>query len=63
MIHRFAEIVAVADCYDSYISGRPREGIEPCDVKTALRKLIEMGGNLLNADIVKTLTTIVPLYR
>lgn len=62
MIHRFAEIVAVADCYDSYISGRPREGIEPCDIKTSLKNLIQMGGNLLNADIIKTLTTIVPLY-
>lgn len=62
MIHRFAEVVAVADCYDSYISGRTRDGIETCNVKTAIKNLIEMGGNLLNADIVKTLVSIVPVF-
>ncbi|HEX2959429.1 MAG TPA: HD domain-containing phosphohydrolase [Chitinispirillaceae bacterium] len=62
MIHRFAEIVAVADCYDSYISGRAREGIEPNEVKSALKNIIEMGGNLLNADIIKTLTAIIPIF-
>lgn len=62
MIHRFAEVVAVADCYDSYISGRTRDGIQPCEVKNAIKNIIEMGGILLNSDIVKTLTSIVPIY-
>ena len=62
MIHRFAEIVAVADMYDAYVSGRPQESIEAQDIKTAIKNLIAMSGNELNSDIVKTLTTIVPLF-
>ncbi|NLD99632.1 MAG: hypothetical protein GX640_07135 [Fibrobacter sp.] len=62
VIHRFAELVAVADCYDAFVYGRPQEGIPPGDGKNAIRKLIEMGGNTLNADIVKTLVSIVPLF-
>ncbi|NLW30745.1 MAG: hypothetical protein GXY77_04725, partial [Fibrobacter sp.] len=62
MIHRFAEIVSVADAYDSLIYGRPHEGAGPVDIKSAIRKLIQSGGTSLNSDIVKTLTNIVPLF-
>lgn len=62
MIHRFAEVVAVADCYDAFINGRAREGIVPCDVKSAIKNLIGMGGTLLNSDIVKTLVAVVPIF-
>lgn len=62
MIHRFAEIVAVADAYDSFISGRNHEGIERMDVRAAMKKVIEMAGVSLNSDIVKTLTGIVPIF-
>jgi len=62
MIHRFAEIVSVADAYDSLIYGRPHEGQEPVDIKNAIRKLIQSGGVSLNSEIVKTLTNVVPLF-
>ncbi len=59
VIHRFSEIVAVADQYDMLLSGRM------CPVHTipnAIRRLIELGGSHLNKEIVKTLTAIVPIY-
>ena len=61
VIHRFAEIVGVADMYDRLCNGRfPQDHkFEP---RKVLRKIIQMGGVKLNADIVKTLTTIVPIY-
>lgn len=62
LIHRFAQIVAVAEVYDMFISGRPREKIEPMPAKDAIRKIIQMSGTELNSDIVKTLCTMVPLY-
>lgn len=62
MIHRFAEIVSVADVYDQFISGRPFEEIESCPIPVAIRKLIELGGKKLNADIIKTLISIAPVF-
>lgn len=62
MIHRFAEIVAVADMYDASLNGRPMEGIVATDIRGALRRVIELGGNVLNSEIVKTLVTIVPIF-
>lgn len=59
VIHRFSEIVAVADTYDMLLTGR----MGPMyDVRGAIRKLIEMGGEKLNKEIVKCLTSIVPVY-
>jgi len=62
MIHRFSEIVAVADMYDACLHGRLQMGIAASDVRTALRNIIEMGGTVLNSDIVKTLVSIVPIF-
>jgi HD-GYP domain-containing protein (c-di-GMP phosphodiesterase class II) len=61
VIHRFAEIVAVADAYDMLISGRG-EGRQKHSVQSALKKIIQMGGARLNSEIVKTLTSIVPVF-
>ena len=60
LIHRFSEIVAVADAYDVLITDR--EGTQPLSNRDALRKLLEHSGNHLNSDIVRTLMDIVPLY-
>ena len=59
LIHRFSEIVAVADTYDMLTTGRmgPRYGI-----REAIHKVIEMSGEKLNKEMVKTLTSIVPIY-
>lgn len=62
MIHRFAEIVAVADAYDQLISGRLQMGIEPHSVADATKRLIELSEKHLNADIVKTLLSIAPVF-
>jgi len=62
MIHRFAEIVAVADTYDMLISGRSQMGIEQHSVPAATKKLIELSQKQLNADIVKTLLSIAPVF-
>ena len=62
MIHRFAEIVAVADRYDAHLHGRLQMGFAARDVRNALRKVIEAGGGELNSDIVKTLVSIVPIF-
>lgn len=60
LIHRFAEIVAVADAYDILITDR--NGTAPLPNRAALRKLLESSGNHFNSDIVRTLMDIVPLY-
>jgi HD-GYP domain-containing protein (c-di-GMP phosphodiesterase class II) len=60
VIHRFAEIVAVADTYDCLLNGRM--GSPGCEAPEAIRKLIELGGTVLNKEIVKTLVSIVPIY-
>jgi len=61
VIHRFAEIVAVADTYDMLITGRSGRGPKNT-VQDALKKIIQMGGARLNSEIVKTLVSIVPVY-
>jgi HD-GYP domain-containing protein (c-di-GMP phosphodiesterase class II) len=61
VIHRFAEIVAVADAYDMLIAGRqPFSGRHR--VQDALKIVIGMGGGALNSEIVKALIGIVPIY-
>ncbi|MDD5674184.1 MAG: HD domain-containing protein [Chitinivibrionales bacterium] len=62
IIHRFAEIVAVADTYDMLLSGRMQPDGEKKEVLQALRAMIEAGGAKLNAEIVKTLVSIVPIF-
>lgn len=62
MIHRFAEIVAVADVYDACLHGRLQMNYSPMPVAEALKVLIQAGGEQLNSDIIKTLITIVPIY-
>jgi HD-GYP domain-containing protein (c-di-GMP phosphodiesterase class II) len=61
VIHRFAEIVAVADTYDMLITGRSGR-CPKHTVRDALKKIIQMGGARLNSEIVKTLASIVPIY-
>jgi HD-GYP domain-containing protein (c-di-GMP phosphodiesterase class II) len=58
VIHRFAEIVAVADMYDQLTTNRLGPAIS---VRDAMKKLIGQAGTVLNSDIVKTLTSIVPI--
>jgi HD-GYP domain-containing protein (c-di-GMP phosphodiesterase class II) len=60
VIHRFAEIVAVADTYDCLINGRM--GYRVHDVRAAIRKLISLSGEVLNSDIVRTMVSIVPIF-
>jgi HD-GYP domain-containing protein (c-di-GMP phosphodiesterase class II) len=59
VIHRFAEVVAVADTYDMLTTGRMGPKLATAE---AIKKLIEMAGATLNGEIVKTLVSIVPLY-
>ena len=61
VIHRFAEIVAVADVYDMLVSGR-RHFCGKHRVQDALKAVIQMGGASLNSEIVKALIGIVPVY-
>ena len=62
VIHRFAEIVAVADTYDLLTSGRLGLNRHPLAPAAAIRTMIEMGGSRLNNHIVKTLVAIIPLF-
>jgi HD-GYP domain-containing protein (c-di-GMP phosphodiesterase class II) len=60
-IHRFAEIVTVAETYENLITGRnPDERL--LSAPEAIRRVIEMGGSTLNSIIVKALVSIVPLF-
>ena len=61
VIHRFAEIVAVADAYEMLVSGRIHYS-RPHTTQDAVRIVIEKSGAFLNSDIVKTLTSIVPVF-
>ncbi len=61
VIHRFSEIVAVADAYDMLTIGRLHYS-ERRSVKDSLRAIIMQSGKTLNSEVVKMLTTIVPLY-
>lgn len=60
-LHRFAEIVAVADCYDIFLNGRRHYG-ERHDHRMAMQMLIERKGSVLNNEVVKTFNSIVPIY-
>lgn len=59
LIHRFSEIVAVAEQYDILTSDRNGP---PLPVRDAMRKMIKMSGNHLNSDIVQNLLAIIPIY-
>jgi HD-GYP domain-containing protein (c-di-GMP phosphodiesterase class II) len=61
VIHRFAEIVSVADVYDMLISGRLQNG-QKLKVQDAVKQVIQLGGTALNSEIVKALVSIVPVY-
>ncbi len=60
-IHRFAQIVAVADTYAMLIHGR-QHFQQRMDPLHAAKKLVEYSKTKLNADIVKTLLGIFPVY-
>jgi HD-GYP domain-containing protein (c-di-GMP phosphodiesterase class II) len=62
VIHRFAEIVAVADTYEMFLSGRSYEGAQKRSTQEAIKGLVGMSGKLLNTEIIKSLLAIVPLY-
>ncbi|MCX7726944.1 MAG: hypothetical protein N2053_08850 [Chitinispirillaceae bacterium] len=63
MIHRFSEIVAVADVYNACIYGRPLLGIKnEMSVKEAMKRVILDSGTKLNSEIVKTLLSIIPVF-
>jgi HD-GYP domain-containing protein (c-di-GMP phosphodiesterase class II) len=61
VIHRFAEIVAVADAYHTL---QQEHGGDPTAIQTQeiIKKLIHLGGDFLNCEIVKTLVSVVPAY-
>jgi HD-GYP domain-containing protein (c-di-GMP phosphodiesterase class II) len=61
VIHRFAEIVAVADTYEMLTSGRPHYG-EPHSAQDAIKTVIQSAGTKLNSEVVKMLVSIIPLY-
>jgi HD-GYP domain-containing protein (c-di-GMP phosphodiesterase class II) len=61
LVHRFAEIVAVADTYDMLTYGRTPYGVKVGQRK-AMEMLYELAGVKLNADIVRTLARITPVY-
>ena len=60
-IHRFAEIVTVAETYENLIAGR-RHDSRVMSAPEAIKNMIELGGTKLNSIIVKALVSIVPLY-
>jgi HD-GYP domain-containing protein (c-di-GMP phosphodiesterase class II) len=61
VIHRFAEIVAVADTYEMLTLGRRNESPQH-SAQEAIKKVIEMSGTKLNSEVVKTLVSIIPLF-
>ncbi len=61
MIHRFAEIVSVADHYDMLTSGR-RHFSKKFGIKESMAGLIRLSGSRLNSSVVKTLISIIPVY-
>ena len=61
LIHRFAEIVAIADTYDMLISGRKHFSPKLSPVE-AFNKIVSMSGAKLNADIVKCFLSIMPMF-
>ena len=61
MIHRFAEIVAVADLYEMLTLGR-RHYCDPHSAQDAIRKVIELSGSKLHSEVVKNLVSMIPLF-
>jgi len=60
-IHRYAEVVAVADTYVSLIA--PKPGSEKAQSPDeAIRSLIEKAGTQLNRTLVDQLITLIPLF-
>lgn len=60
MMHRYAEIVAVADTYDNLVSPRHLADAKPPD--EALKVLIRGAGTQLNKHVVDALITVTPSY-
>lgn len=61
LIHRFSEIVTVADVYNMLSEGRPHYS-EKRALPEVLKTLIGMSGKKLNREVVKALLSMVPLY-
>jgi len=61
IIHRFAEIVAVADVYNMLTEGRLHYSAK-IPVPQAIKTIIRMGGTKLNSEIIKTLLAMVPIF-
>ncbi len=61
LIHRFAEIVAVADRYEMFTYGR-KHFSEKMSPEQVIIKLIDLKKTELNFEILKTLLTIIPVY-
>jgi HD-GYP domain-containing protein (c-di-GMP phosphodiesterase class II) len=59
-IFRFAEIIAVANSYDNYVS--PRPGHHPVAPEVALNLVNEESGSILNSHIVQKLNEIINIY-
>jgi HD-GYP domain-containing protein (c-di-GMP phosphodiesterase class II) len=60
VIHRFAEIVAVADTYHAILPDNHTSN--PSSIKDIIAKMIKLSGIYLNSEIVKTLISVVPMY-
>jgi HD-GYP domain-containing protein (c-di-GMP phosphodiesterase class II) len=61
IIHRYAELAAVADTYVALISPRPHQAV-PKSPEQAIRTLITAAGSQLNRTIVDALITLIPVY-
>ncbi|HKP97035.1 MAG TPA: HD domain-containing phosphohydrolase [Fibrobacteria bacterium] len=61
MIHRYAEIAAVADTYITLLSPRPNT-IPPQSPDEAMRTVIKSAGTHLNRAVVDAFITIVPVF-
>jgi HD-GYP domain-containing protein (c-di-GMP phosphodiesterase class II) len=60
VIHRFAEIVAIADAYHRIKTERSED--ENKSIQDSFTKLIKLSDTFLNKEIVKTLISIIPAY-
>ncbi len=61
MIHRFAEIVAVADKFDTLVEGRSPHGYK-LSRSEAMKILFQSANTMLNSHIVRTFSKITPIY-
>lgn len=61
VIHRYAEIVAVADAYITYLCPRPNSAL-PLSPDEAMRMVIKSAGSHLNKAVVDAFITIVPVF-